>query len=288
MRPDEIGENERCRIAELVGDVPTSFKRVSGGYTATARWTFRAGDRSFFAKIGTTEHTRTELRHEIAAYEAIRGDFMPSRIAGQDHETAPILILEDLSSFRWPTSWLAGDVDAVLATLARVHGETADLPTFAQRHGRLPNWHVVADDNRPFLSLGLVSERWLKGALPVLLDAAARCQTAGGSLTHWDVRSDNICIRGGKAKLVDWNNACLSNPRLDIGFWLPSLAFEGGPNPESLLPDEPEIAAFVAGYFAARAGLPEIEDAPFVRRVQKEQLGPAMAWAVCALDLPPS
>ncbi|HEV3467923.1 MAG TPA: hypothetical protein VG148_01270, partial [Pyrinomonadaceae bacterium] len=113
------------------------------------------------------------------------------------------------------------------------------------------------------------------------------CPTAGDSLTHWDLRSDNICISAGRAVFVDWSAACLSNPRLDLGFWLPSLAYESGVAPEKILPDAPEVAAWVSGYFAARAGLPEISDAPRVRTVQRRQLETALPWAARALDLPP-
>lgn len=69
---------------------------------------------------------------------------------------------------------------------------------------------------------------------------------------------------------------CLSNPRLDLGFWLPSLAYEGGTEPEKILPDAPEVAGRVGGRFASRAGLPRIIDAPRVRAVQRRQLGTAL------------
>jgi hypothetical protein len=66
---------------------------------------------------------------------------------------------------------------------------------------------------------------------------------------------------------------------------LPSLHYEGGPPPEAILPGAPEVAAWVAGFFAARAGLPIIPDAPAVRRVQREQLSTALPWAQRALGL---
>jgi thiamine kinase-like enzyme len=146
----------------------------------------------------------------------------------------------------------------------------------------------VAADPAPFLSLGIGSTAWLEEVLPVLVAAEARCLPAGEALCHWDLRSDNICLAGGRVVFVDWNLACRSNPRLDLGFWLPSLAFEGGPAPERLLPDAPEVAAWVAGFFAARAGLPGIPDAPRVRQVQREQLSTALPWALRALGLPPA
>jgi hypothetical protein len=94
-----------------------------------------------------------------------------------------------------------------------------------------------------------------------------------------------MCLTAGRVIFVDWNLASLSNPRLDLGFWLPSLAYEGGPQPEQILPDAPEVAAWVAGFFAARAGLPPIADAPRVRLVQQQQLSTALPWVVRALGL---
>jgi len=51
--------------------------------------------------------------------------------------------------------------------------------------------------------------------------------------------------------------------------------------------DAPEVAALVAGFFAARAGLPWISDAPRVRLAQRQQLSTALPLAIRALELPP-
>ena len=86
----------RERISELVGDTASSFERVQTGCSDATRWTFKAGPKTYFTKIGTTSRARHELRLEIAAYDKISGDFMPLRVAAEDHESSPILILEDL------------------------------------------------------------------------------------------------------------------------------------------------------------------------------------------------
>jgi thiamine kinase-like enzyme len=126
----------------------------------------------------------------------------------------------------------------------------------------------------------------VQSVLPLLIQTEAQCNTEGNTLTHVDLRSDNICLTSKRAIFVDWNLACLSNPKLDLGFWLPSLAYEGSPSPEQILPDAPEVAAWVSGFFAARAGLPDISDAPRVRLVQRQQLGTALPWVIRALNLP--
>lgn len=121
----------------------------------------------------------------------------------------------------------------------------------------------------------------------MLREAAESAPIAGESLLHLDVRSDNICLVERGAVLVDWNWAHVGNPDLDLAFWLPSLAAEGGPQPDEVLPAEGGFAAAVAGFFGSRAGLPPPPTAPTVRAVQLAQLRVALPWAARALDLPP-
>jgi aminoglycoside phosphotransferase (APT) family kinase protein len=209
------------------------------------------------------------------------------RFIGWDEDTAePLLAIEDLSQATWPPPWDAGSLDAVLSAITAMHASAADLPAYAEVHaGHGLGWAMVAAAPEAFLSLGLASADWLARALPALVAAEAACVTAGTALTHFDLRSDNMCVAPGGAMFVDWSGACLANPALDLGGWLPSLQFEGGPRPDDILPRAPEVAAWVSGFFAARAGLPTIPDAPFVRRVQREQLSTALPWAARALGV---
>lgn len=276
------------RIETLVGAKVESYKRVEGGYTPALRLLCKTSAASFFVKVGTTPLTSQNLNREIYVYNHLRGDFLPRLLASEEHESEPILIIEDLSMHHWPPPWDEQSISATLAQINALHNSVAELETFDEVHRALDtNWLSVASNPGPFLSLEVADAAWLESALPTLISYEERCPTEGESLTHWDLRSDNICVTGGRALFVDWNGACLSNPRLDLGFWLPSLAYEGGPLPEKILPDAPEVAAWVSGYFAARAGLPQISDAPRVRLVQQQQLATALPWAVRALDLPP-
>lgn len=177
----------------------------------------------------------------------------------------------------------------MLATLATVAATPAppDLPALESLEDELAGWSLVAEDPAPFLSLGLCSAAWLGAALPMLLATAGAASLAGESLLHLDVRSDNLCFVGEQVVLVDWNSACRGNARVDVAGWLPSLHAEGGPAPEAILPDEPELATLLSGYFASRAGLPPPASGSRVREVQRRQLGTALPWAVRALGLPP-
>jgi|HubBroStandDraft_1064217.scaffolds.fasta_scaffold33809_4 hypothetical protein len=276
------------RVAAVLGWRPQSWRRVSGGYTPALRFVAVAGERSVFVKIAVSPITVRMLRREAAAYRALRAPFVPAFVAFEDDETWPLLIIEDLAGARWPPPWdtaLVGDVVAVVKAMGRA---PADLPRFAEVQPQMSgSWAKVAADPGPFLSLGFTSDAWLATALPTLVGAEAACQLDGDSVCHFDLRSDNICRAPGGVKFVDWSAACLGNPLVDLGGWLPSLEYEGGPAPEAVIGHAPEVAAWVSGYFAARAGLPDIPDAPFVRRVQREQLSTALPWAARALGLPP-
>lgn len=275
------------RIERLVGAKVESYSRVEGGYTPALRLLCRTAGASFFAKIGTTPATSKNLNREIHIYNSLSGDFIPRLLAYEEQESEPILIIEDLSSQHWPPPWDEQKIELTLAQVNALHGTPSSVEPYAEVHEINDNWRAVAANPEHFLSLGIADAGWLERALPILIQYEERCPTAGHSLTHWDLRSDNICITAERVLFVDWNGACLANPRLDLGFWLPSLAYESGLPPEKILPDAPEVAAFVSGYFAARAGLPEISDAPRVRMVQRRQLETALPWAARALDLAP-
>jgi hypothetical protein len=276
------------RIERMLGTTVESLRRVEGGYTPALRLVCSTAKASFFVKVGATPLTAEFLRREIQVYNTIRGDFMPELVAWEDHASEPVLIIEDLSAHYWPSPWDARQIDLVLAQVDAMHHTKAALEPYGGLHGNEgAGWQAVADDPTPFLSLGMAEARWLETALPLLVPYEAMCSTEGDSLAHWDLRSDNICLTESRAVFVDWNLACLSNPKLDLGFWLPSLTCEGGPEPETILPDAPEVAAWVSGFFAARAGLPQISDAPRVRLIQRQQLETALPWAIRALDLPP-
>jgi Phosphotransferase enzyme family len=273
---------ERARAEAVLGWRPEAWRPVHGGYTPARRYVVTDAGRSAFVKVASNPTTADMLRREARTYGAVEGAFMPRFIGWADDAETPLLVVEDLSEAFWPPPWTTARIDQVLAQIEAMHAVRVDLPVLIEE-----GWPRLAKDPAPFLSLGIASPQWLGEALPALVEAEASCSAEGEALTHYDIRSDNICIAASGAKLVDWAAAARGNPALDLGFWLPSLQLEGGPAPESILPGHPEVAAAVSGYFAARAGLPIIPSAPRVRDIQRAQLAIALPWAIRALGLPP-
>jgi hypothetical protein len=282
VKPEAVARAER-----ILGSAATAWTRVtSGGWSVNEHWIVELADgrRAFLKHSAPMEPCPTWLRDERAAYAAFEGSFVPRLLGWEDGER-PLLVLEDLSpGAHWPPPWRPGDVDAVLATLREVAVTPvlAPLPHIAD--DAMGGWPAVARDPEPFLRLGLVPREWLDVALPPLLDAWETAPIDGEALLHCDVRSDNLCLRDGRAILVDWNHARIGNPDFDIAFWLPSLALEGGPQPDAFGVEG--LAAYVAGFFAAHAGLPRPEGAPQVRGFQLAQLEVALPWACRVLGLP--
>jgi hypothetical protein len=293
MRP-QPGDVERARRA--LGAAPVAWRPVTAhGGPATRRFLVDLpGGRSAFVKIAAFAYVAAWFRDERLAYEALDGQsFLPRLLGWDDDGEAPLLAIEDLSEARWPPPWDGPAVGAVVETLDALHRSAPrlDLPTAGERQFGLDSWPDVREDPEPFLSVGICSRAWLEANLDALAAASAAATIAGGDVLHFDVRSDNLCLRDGRALLVDWNHACVGNALVDTAAWLPSLAFEGGPPPEAILPAEtpglPEIAALLAGYFSARAGLPPIPQAPHARRLQREQAATALPWAARLLGLSP-
>jgi hypothetical protein len=279
------------RASILLKKQPLAWRRAHDGYTPAERWMVDFADgTSCFVKAGATPYTANALRAEYnLIYSRLDAPFLAKLLGWQDGDV-PLLILEDLSAAHWPPPWTSAQIDAVLRTLDAVHAiRLTDLPDAGLGDSSEPgDWQTVAHDPAAFLALGLCGEHWLKAALPSLLEQEQRGKERriGHDLVHRDIRSDNICLLGNRTVIVDWNWALRGHGELDLAGWVPSLQYEGGPAPEEVLPNAPHWAALISGYFAARAGLALIPNAPRVRAVQLAQLKTALPWAQRALGLP--
>jgi hypothetical protein len=286
VKPDAVVKAEVA-----LGTLARSWQPVSARIgNDRGRWLVRLTDgRSVFVKAPYDDASAEWLRTEVLVYEGVDADFLPQLLAWDGE----LLVLEDLSEATWPPPWTAEDVTAVRAALEELALVTppAGLPPLTDVRELLVDtgWPAVQADAGPLLSLGLCSREWLEDALPQLRAAAESVELAGDSLVHVDIRSDNLCLRDGQALFFDWNQASVGNPLFDLAEWLPSLAAEGGPAPEELLPlaAGAAFAAALAGFWGARAGRPAPTWGPKLRELQQAQAETALAWAARALDLPP-
>jgi hypothetical protein len=278
------------RVARCLGQRLLAWRPVTGGYSKARRLLVTCADgTSVFVKGATDARTATWLRTEYGLYAQVQAPFLPTLYAWEDDGSQPFLVLEDLSAAVWQAPWTLARVTQVLATLRQVAATPppAGLGSLEERRASWSGWAQVAQDPAFFLRLGLCSAAWLASTINALVAAEAGAQLAGEDLVHCDVRSDNLCFVGDRVVLVDWNWACRGNATVDIAAWLPSLHLEGGPLPDTILPEHPSLAALISGYFAARAGLPVEQASVQIRALQLAQLRVALPWVVRALGLSP-
>ncbi|GGK43382.1 hypothetical protein GCM10008955_41430 [Deinococcus malanensis] len=80
------------------------------------------------------------------------------------------------------------------------------------------------------------------GAL-VTLEAHAPKAVEGDTLLHFDIRADNLLMDSGGPGpgvwFVDWPHACVGASWFEVACFAPSVAMQGGPQPEGLMARRP-------------------------------------------------
>lgn len=232
-----------ARVEALLADTVIEARRAGGGTRmpsagrcrspagagCSRRW--RPGRRSLAGCAGSTRPTPGW------AWRACR-----SWSGGRTTFDQPLLILEDLGQ---PLRSTRCARDSTSSPRPWRPAGSQDLEE--REREELSGWSRVRDAPAEFLLLGLASERWLDRSIEALVASAADARLSGRSVVHMDVRSDNVCIVRGRAKLFDWHYVARGNALLDLAFWLPSLRAECGPAPEELLPRSEGFAALVSG-----------------------------------------
>jgi len=281
INPEGPAPSVRALMEELLRKRITRACPVTAGYSATQRWliTTELGTR-YFCKVGASDPSRDMLRQEAWVYDRLQLPCMPDVVAWRDDAVNPVLILEDLSHCRWPPPWTDRSVAMSLKVIEGIHAVSAPLLSYAERNGSDGAWwDAIRGQPEPFLRLEVVSPEWLRASLPTLLESEASVSPRGSTVVHCDLRSDNFCFSDSGARLVDWSLACLGNPKIDLGLFLPGLAVEHNLRPQDILPNEAGIASWVAGFFAWHASKAFIPEAPRVRAMQLRHLQAALPWA---------
>ena len=148
-------------------------------------------------------------------------------------------------------------------------------------------WRALAAD--PALAADL--DPWARDNLDRLaaLEADWPSASAGDTLVHGDLRADNILLAGERVLFVDWPHAAVGAPWVDLLCMLPSVAMQGGPDPVDAWCASPlaaradpaavdSVLAALTGFFLHSSLLPAPPELPRLRRFQRLQGEPALAW----------
>jgi hypothetical protein len=306
----------RQRAADVLGAPIARAVRAWGGYAPSATFRLRLADGrlAFFKGVyaDSNDHMRSALVTEERVYRGLGetiAPWSPSFLGAFRVDDWHVLLLEDLGPRSAPP-WTDGRLRAVAHGLAdlHLHHLGRELPDWLPRdkHTQFAAaWDkLLAEDgvNRLVEIAGpaaLEVESWFAACLPVLRASSRRLATAPppSTLIHFDVRSDNLRIVGGRLRLFDWNWASVGPAEIDLAAFAQSVAVEGGPDPErvvslysEVLPLREDVltdsAAAIAAYFLNRFCRPDVPFLPRMRTFQRQQAGVTLPWASRRLSLP--
>lgn len=207
-----------------------------------------------------------------------------------------VLLFEEVAGRAPAQPWRADELARVLDALVELGAALTPAPLGPPLIGlaseefalRLCGWgQLLAEGPAARGRLDPWSARHLEAL--AALETAAPAAVAGDTLLHFDLRADNMLLTPERVWFVDWPLACVGAPWVDLVFFAPSVAMQGGPPPEELLARHPAARAAdpaaltaaiaaVAGFFTHRSLQPPPPGLPTVRAFQAAQGAVARAW----------
>jgi Ser/Thr protein kinase RdoA (MazF antagonist) len=291
----------RSAIEQVCGSPVVEARTQPGGFSpgVAARVSCADGSRHFVKAVSAEVNRRSveiyrQERDVLTALEpAILASDLPiPRLRGSvDLDSWVALILDDVDGRHPAEPWDPGELGLVVAALGRLAVALTpapiEVPTVGEKYARpFTGWRRLAESGRPD---GLDS--WTRAHIDDLaaLESTWGTHVAGDTLLHADVRADNILLTGDDVVIVDWPHACRGAAFVDLVFFAPSVAMQGGPELDELLAmsaagrsaETRQVAAMVCalgGYFTYQSLQPAPAGLPTVRAFQAAQGEVTRRW----------
>ena len=283
--------------ASVGGGAPDAVRDLTGGFSPGATAVLeRGGRRTFVKAVGAELNPDSPALHrrEAAVSAALpRSRLLPRLLDTYDDGAWVALAFEAIDGRPPRHPWEPGELAVAAEALVALHEVLTPSPsaTVAPASERLRDvfgaWSELAAVSPAPAGL----DPWAARRLDRLaaLEAGWPAASEGETLLHCDVRSDNLLFESGGVVFVDWPHAAVGAPVLDVVIWAPSVALEGGPEPEQLLALHPlarradpgavnALLAAVAGFFVAHSLRPPPPGLPTLRPFQASQGEVALAW----------
>jgi len=281
----------RAAVEATLGSRVVRASTQAGGFSpGTAdRVVTETGDRAFVKAVGTVlnPHSVEFARAELRVSAALPDDApTPAVLGSYDDGDWVALILEDIDGRHPRTPWVEDEIDATVTALRRLAATLTpsplpDAPRAADRLADdLAGWVAIAAD--PIAGL----DPWAAAQLDDLQASAARGLAAladGDTLTHCDIRADNLLVRrDGRIVVVDWPWGCVGPAWLDTVLLAINVIVHGGDGDRVLAGIDPRHATDVitglTGYFLHQGRLPDPPGLPTVRAFQRAQGDALLPW----------
>jgi hypothetical protein len=297
----DVPDGVRMSIQRHAGSPVVEAHSQPGGFSPAlaARLVLANGHRVFVKAIGPEAGASGGsgfYRREATVAAALpAGVPAPRFLDSWEIDGWVALMLEDVPDGRPPSfPWQRPELERVLEALHELSGMLTPPPISVRPVVEALDggggWSELAEDPGPLRRLeGL--DPWIPQNVGLLarLEGPLKEAAAGDTLLHSDLRADNILLTPSRVVFVDWPHASIGAPWLDLMFLLPSVAMQGGPEPDRVFSGHPiargadsdavvTCLAALTGYFfrvATRTAPPGLERLPTFARAQGEA---ALDW----------
>jgi len=291
-----------------LGDPIVSTTSIDHGFSpgvACIAKTF--GGQEFFLKAASSvpsEHAGAFHRKEIVVASRLGPDVPTARFVWSFDEGAPgwvVLVYEVVDGHTPELPWRVADVELVVVALNQLATTLTPSPIPEADIGSLAHSGILGSGCWSRLKMRIEHpasfdppvplDDWARRHLDRLIALETRVDdvVGGDTLLHLDIRGDNMLITGDGVVIVDWPHAKVGAAWVDAVTFAPSLAMQGGPDPEEFIaridvcraadPDAiTACVAEIAGYFTYNSLQPPLEALPGLREFQAGQGAVARRW----------
>ncbi|MCC6703592.1 MAG: aminoglycoside phosphotransferase family protein [Thermomicrobiales bacterium] len=297
----DVPERVRAEIERRAGGKVVAAESKSGGFSPglASVLTLDDGSELFVKAVGPeiNPHSPDFLRKEVKVAPLLPADAPVSRFRWSFDEGPDgwVALAFDVVPGRMPrTPWEAAELDLVIDAMIRLAESLTPSPVSAAAIGRTDaswkmfnqeKWAAIRDQFPDAL------DEWSRRHIDRLIDLERQSATLsdGDTLLHIDLRADNVLITDAGVVIVDWPHAQVGAAWIDPLVMAPSVALEGGPDPETFLrrfpaarsADPAALDAFIAmvtAFFLYNGALPDPPGLPTLRAFQRAQGEIARDW----------
>lgn len=293
MQWEQLPPSVRRAIEQRIGGHVVGAVTQPGGFSPglAARLVTADGRRCFVKAVSAQANPDTPHMHrrEAAVVAALpREAPVPRLLWTYDENGWVALGFEDVDGHTPAQPWRDDDLRRVVDALRQLHAMLTPAPIPSETAGHALATHIKGWDELKATRAEL--DGWASRHLDRLVELEERAPSAsiGETLLNFDVRADNTLIAGDKIYFVDWPWARIGAQFVEWVCFAPSVAMQGGPNPEELMRlaslgdvDAGAINAVLAaitGFFIACSLRPPPPGIPTVRAFQAAQGEIALAW----------
>ena len=151
-----------------------------------------------------------------------------------------VLAFEDVEGRQPALPWRDDELERVLTAMAALAGDLTPSPLrpplvadAAEAFGATDGLTWASLVATPDAKLDPWSARHLEAL--AALEARAGEAARGDTLVHFDLRADNLLLTDDGVRIVDWPHAHVGQAFVDLVWFAPSVAMQGGPPPRELV-----------------------------------------------------